>query len=75
MALCDHSVVLCVTAFYHDEETTMRIFVAIIAGLLFGFGMGLSQMMDPARAIAFMDITGVWDPTLSLCCPARCWLP
>ena len=47
----------------------MRIFIAIIAGLLFGFGMGLSQMMDPARAIGFMDITGVWDPTLLFVLP------
>lgn len=47
----------------------MRIFIAIIAGLLFGVGMGLSQMMDPARAIGFMDITGVWDPTLLFVLP------
>lgn len=47
----------------------MRIFIAIIAGLLFGFGMGLSQMMDPARAIGFMDIAGVWDPTLLFVLP------
>lgn len=44
----------------------MRIAIAIVSGLLFGLGMGISQMMDRARALAFMNIAGVWDPTLLL---------
>lgn len=44
----------------------MRIVIAIVSGLIFGLGMGISQMMDRARALAFMDIAGVWDPTLLL---------
>lgn len=35
-----------------------------IAGLLFGLGLAISGMTDPARVLGFLDITGVWDPTL-----------
>jgi uncharacterized membrane protein YedE/YeeE len=37
---------------------------ALVSGLLFGAGLGLSQMIDPNRVLGFLDITGVWDPTL-----------
>ncbi|WP_083025614.1 DUF6691 family protein [Vreelandella lionensis] len=35
-----------------------------IAGLLFGLGLAISGMTDPARGLGFLDIAGVWDPTL-----------
>jgi len=35
-----------------------------ISGLLFGFGLSLSAMLDRHRIINFLDITGNWDPTL-----------
>ncbi|MCM1984227.1 DUF6691 family protein [Lyngbya confervoides] len=38
--------------------------VALLSGLLFGFGLGLSQMMDRDRVLGFLDVTGNWDPTL-----------
>ncbi len=38
--------------------------VAIVSGLLFGLGLGLSQMIDRARVLGFLDVTGRWDPTL-----------
>lgn len=38
--------------------------VAISSGLLFGMGLGLSQMIDRDRVLGFLDITGRWDPTL-----------
>lgn len=38
--------------------------VSVLAGVLFGAGLALSQMTDPARVLGFLDITGVWDPTL-----------
>lgn len=38
--------------------------VALLAGVLFGLGLALSQMIDPARVLAFLDVAGAWDPTL-----------
>jgi uncharacterized membrane protein YedE/YeeE len=38
----------------------------LLAGLFFGFGLSLSQMMNRERVIGFLDVTGEWDPTLIL---------
>ena len=37
---------------------------ALIAGLIFGAGLALSDMINPGRVLAFLDIAGNWDPTL-----------
>ena len=42
----------------------MRIGVALFSGLLFGSGLALSGMMNPARVLGFLDLAGSWDPTL-----------
>lgn len=44
----------------------MRAAAALIAGLLFGIGLALSQMIDPAKVLAFLDIAGAWDPSMAL---------
>ena len=44
----------------------MKNIVSLLAGLLFGFGLALSQMTDPAKIIGFLDFGGNWDPTLLL---------
>jgi uncharacterized protein len=42
-----------------------RVIVALIAGVIFGFGLSLSGMVDPSRVLGFLDIgSGHWDPTL-----------
>lgn len=38
--------------------------VAGLAGVLFAAGLVLGGMTQPARVIAFLDVTGSWDPTL-----------
>ena len=38
--------------------------ITLIAGALFGTGLALSGMTDPARVRGFLDVTGSWDPTL-----------
>lgn len=38
--------------------------IAIISGLLFGAGVTLSGMVNPAKVLNFMDVAGDWDPTL-----------
>lgn len=43
----------------------LRLLVALGAGALFGFGLSLSGMLDPARVLGFLDIaSGHWDPSL-----------
>lgn len=42
----------------------MRRLVALGSGLVFGLGLVVSDMIDPARVRAFLDIFGAWDPTL-----------
>ena len=36
----------------------------LIVGILFGAGLALSDMVNPARVLAFLDVAGAWDPTL-----------
>lgn len=43
----------------------MRAFVALLSGAIFGFGLALSGMMNPARVRGFLDLFGDWDPTLA----------
>ena len=43
----------------------MRLLTSLLAGLLFGLGMAISGMVDPARVIAFLDLAGDWDPSLA----------
>ena len=44
----------------------MRRIFSLISGLLFGAGLTLSDMVDPARVLGFLDVaSGAWDPTLA----------
>jgi len=44
----------------------MRLSIStFIAGLLFGAGLTVSQMVNPVKVISFLDITGDWDPSLA----------
>lgn len=42
----------------------MRTIVALLAGILFGLGLAVSGMINPAKVIGFLDVAGAWDPTL-----------
>lgn len=39
--------------------------IALICGILFGCGMIISQMVDPAKVISFLNVSGNWDPSLA----------
>ena len=39
---------------------------ALLAGIVFGLGLAVSQMINPAKVLAFLDIAGRWDPSLAL---------
>lgn len=43
----------------------MNKFIALIAGILFGLGLSVSGMLDPAKVLNFLDLAGHWDPTLA----------
>lgn len=43
----------------------MQLVVAFISGLLFGAGLGISGMVNPAKVLNFFDIAGTWDPSLA----------
>lgn len=38
---------------------------ALASGIVFGFGLSLSGMLDPVRVQGFLDIFGAWDPRLA----------
>ena len=42
----------------------MNRFIALVSGLLFGFGMMISGMVDPNNVLNFLDLAGSWDPSL-----------
>ena len=37
---------------------------ALASGLVFGWGLSLSGMLDPVRVRGFLDVAGAWDPSL-----------
>jgi uncharacterized membrane protein YedE/YeeE len=44
----------------------MAIFFAVAAGLMFGLGLIVSGMANPAKVLGFLDLAGKWDPSLLL---------
>ena len=38
---------------------------SLASGLIFGLGLVISQMTNPVRVLAFLDVAGNWDPTLA----------
>ena len=43
----------------------IRIASALAIGLIFGLGLTISQMIDPAKVLGFLDVAGNWDPSLA----------
>jgi uncharacterized protein len=46
------------------QHSSRTLVIALVAGLLFGLGLGISEMLSPSRVLGFLDISGLWDPTL-----------
>jgi uncharacterized protein len=42
----------------------MQMLYALLAGIVFGAGLTVSDMVNPARVLNFLDVAGNWDPTL-----------
>lgn len=43
----------------------MRLLLNLSAGLVFGLGLLVSGMADPAKVLNFLDVAGTWDPSLA----------
>ncbi|QQA43396.1 DUF6691 family protein [Pelagovum pacificum] len=43
----------------------MRTFFGFLSGLVFGVGLVISGMSDPAKVLNFLDVAGTWDPSLA----------
>jgi uncharacterized membrane protein YedE/YeeE len=44
----------------------VRFLASLASGLLFGLGLVISGMINPAKVLGFLDIAGAWDPSLAL---------
>jgi uncharacterized membrane protein YedE/YeeE len=44
----------------------MYVFTSLLAGLVFGLGLIVSGMANPAKVLGFLDLAGRWDPSLGL---------
>lgn len=45
----------------------MQVLIAALgAGTLFGLGLAIAQMVNPAKVLAFLDVAGAWDATLAV---------
>jgi uncharacterized membrane protein YedE/YeeE len=44
----------------------MQVIAALLSGLVFGLGLLLSGMANPAKVLGFLDLAGAWDPSLAL---------
>jgi uncharacterized membrane protein YedE/YeeE len=42
----------------------MYVFTSLLAGLVFGLGLIVSGMANPAKVLGFLDLAGRWDPSL-----------
>ena len=42
-----------------------QLLASLFIGTLFGAGLAVSEMIDPARVLGFLDVAGRWDPTLA----------
>ncbi len=43
----------------------MKLLVYLLAGILFGVGLTVSQMVDPMKVLNFLSVTESWDPSLA----------
>ncbi len=44
----------------------MNLLFSVLSGLIFGLGLIVSGMTNPAKVLGFLDLAGTWDPSLAL---------
>lgn len=50
----------------NGTSNAWRLLGALLSGAIFGLGLAVSGMMNPAKVTGFLDVAGGWDPTLAL---------
>jgi uncharacterized membrane protein YedE/YeeE len=48
------------------RQHNMYAAAAFLAGLVFGVGLIVAGMGNPAKVLGFLDLAGAWDPSLAL---------
>ncbi len=48
------------------KNAALEVTVALVAGAIFGAGLVVSGMANPAKVLGFLDLLGAWDPSLAL---------
>ena len=48
-----------------QNSSSAVVLMALVSGVLFGIGLTVSDMVNPARVLGFLDVAGTWDPTLA----------
>jgi uncharacterized membrane protein YedE/YeeE len=49
---------------HHVATSRAGLWTGLLCGLVFGLGLGVSQMVDPRKVLGFLDIAGAWDASL-----------
>ncbi len=49
----------------YKQSVAFLIFSAFLSGLVFGLGLIVAQMTNPAKVLGFLDVAGAWDPSLA----------
>ena len=43
----------------------MNKLISLLAGIIFGIGLVISEMINPEKVLSFLDVFGNWDPSLA----------
>jgi uncharacterized membrane protein YedE/YeeE len=49
-----------------NANNALPLLFALLSGTLFGLGLVVSGMVNPAKVLGFLDVAGDWDPTLAM---------
>jgi uncharacterized protein len=48
-----------------QQNNPVQLILSLLSGILFALGLIVSQMVNPAKVLNFLDVAGTWDPTLA----------
>ena len=51
----------------------MNKLISLLAGIIFGTGLVISEMINPEKVLSFLDVFGNWDPSLAFVMIGAIW--